>query len=228
MVWDRKAGVISEYFEYHEPGVMKEYGLQAGPSVSVSCKSGAWRWNILGDWRFGNLQYVGGVGAFSGLFRVKTPNDVYQLRVGGGRTIALGSLALVPCLGVGVRHLVNELPDYGVLQGYTRAQTYIYVPVTVCLETKLFDKNVVCRFEYDYFVRGYNHAMDEKLEQDAGFGLKASASLTWASLSWLAGAALEIGPYISYWDIEISNLSGGLYEPSNYTTQFGLRCVAMF
>ena len=173
-LWNIDTGLSLEYFEYREPGLMKETGPQTGVFVSAFYRPGNWFWCLFGDWKSGELRYNGGNASGTRTFKFDTPNTIYNLRLEGGRFVTLSDSRLSPYLGIGGRLLLNDLPDQDVIKGYNREQTYIYVPLGVRWETQQAGLRIDYVFEYDLFIKGYNRSLGSEITQDSGFGLRAS------------------------------------------------------
>jgi len=202
-------------------------------------------WFIKDDVRFANgaVDYVG-----SG-YQAGMPDWYVEARGVIGRDIQLGEAVFAPYVGIGYRHLFNDLRGYsstGAI-GYRRESNYLYVPIGVTHRFRLQDSAVwSTTFEFDKLLSGrqfsrlsdlvghdgYSDAPDISNNQSGGFGFRAD--MMYEMDDW------AFGPFLNIWRIDKSdsvvrpitqNSVSTLYsftEPQNRTTEFGMRMKFKF
>jgi len=222
---------VSSY-TYEEPGLMDMKGAKLGLTGSAAKNLGN-DWYAVGDARFafGEVEYTGS-GTKSG-----NPDQLWDLRVVGGRDFAAGGPALSPYAGLGYRTLFNDLrgaTSTGAA-GYRRTSEYVYLPLGV---THRFQTNSVSRIstslEYDYLISGrqttYLSDVDAGLgdpvnQQKNGYGVRLSSA--YEKKDW------SVGFFYYYWNIAESEkhyLSSlvYVYEPKNNTNEYGVQVKYRF
>jgi len=232
-------GFDVRYFDYEEPGLMEESG---------------WMYGIVGSYIYhGNnklmfetsLSYVFGELDYDGQFQDGTPRTsdtddwLFEWRGLIGPDYRLKDSSIVtPFLGIGYRFWNDEIKGSG---GYEREIQYLYLPIGVKTISPI-DINWTWGLsaEYDLFLSGkvkshlsdvFPGLNDPENDQNFGDGYGVKFSLQFnRKLSNNYGVSIE--PYISYWDIDASDLSvvtlygipiGYGVEPENETTEYGLR-----
>lgn len=202
-------------------------------------------WFIKDDVRFANgaVDYVG-----SG-YQAGVPDWYVEARGLIGRDIQFGEAVFAPYVGIGYRHLFNDLRGYssdGSI-GYRRESNYLYVPIGVTHRFRLQDSAVwSTTFEFDKLLsgrqfsrlsdlvghNGYSDAPDISNVQSGGFGFRAD--MMYEMDDW------AFGPFLNVWRIDKSDsvvrpiTSNNVVtwysftEPQNRTTEFGMRMKFRF
>jgi len=232
-------GFDVRYFDYEEPGLMEESG---------------WMYGIIGSYIYHgnnklmletNLSYVVGELDYDGQLQDGTPHTtdtddwIFEWRGLIGPDFRLKDSSIVtPFIGIGYRYWNDELKGSG---GYEREIQYWYLPIGVKTISPLpANWTWGLSAEYDLFLSGKvkSHLSDvfsglNDLENDQnfgnGYGVKFSLQF---NRKFSNNYGISIEPYITYWDIDQSDLSiVTLYgipiaygvEPENETTEYGLR-----
>ena len=202
-------------------------------------------WFIKDDVRFANgvVDYVG-----SG-YQAGVPDWYVEARGLIGRDIQFGEAVFAPYVGIGYRHLFNDLRGYssdGSI-GYRRESNYLYVPIGVIHRFRLQDSAVwSTTFEFDKLLsgrqfsrlsdlvghNGYSDAPDISNVQSGGFGFRAD--MMYEMDDW------AFGPFLNVWRIDKSDsvvrpiTSNNVVtwysftEPQNRTKEFGMRMKFRF
>jgi hypothetical protein len=249
------AGPDLQYLRYEEPGTMEEEGAMLGVRGAASRdEANGLRWTLKGSLSAGTLRYKGSVeNLITGEIvpaEVDTPNTVFGAAFDIGKPLSVGAAHFVPYTGAGVRALVDDLPGDS---GYTREQTYLYIPLGLELDPVSFGAwSAGCAAEFDYLVRGFNHSstdqgdIDAQLEQDSGYGVHLAARLG-RDMKTRAGQPtrrFSLEAFYEYWDIDSSNtdtdegfgvidgqpvfVQVSYVEPANNTTVVGLAALVSF
>jgi hypothetical protein len=136
--------------------------------------------------------------------------------------------------GLGYRHLFhfweNRQSTTG-HWGYNREQDYTYIPIITELKMPIPELNLdgKLKVEFDYIIDGENNSYqaylggaykDLKFSNDDGYIWKVSYKFD------LLGFSYE--PYYEFMSVEESTVTSGSYEPSNTTTEYGLRLTQAF
>lgn len=228
-------GVEWVSFHYSEPdsAKMREDGSMVGVFATYSWAFDrmALRAEVSYDW--GTIDYDGWLidfetGEMMTPIQLDTPNSVLNMRLTGGPRLKMGTgtATITPVTGLGFRFLLNDLPGYG---GYTREQTYWYVPVGVEASGRLGDGwGYVLRAEYDFFLSGSNDSGGDHFTQDTGYGLHVSVGLS----SAFAGPnpiTVTLEPFFRYWNVDDSSVTpDGWFEPANHCSEYGIKCSVLF
>lgn len=226
-----------EYYQYREPGVMKEHGGLLGGYMSFRALLGtSLDARMFGSAVGGEIQYEGSTWAGSSL-EIDTPNWLLNFRptlgvVMGGQSGVL----IIPYAGVALRWLQDDL-SRNYAGGYIRQNTYVYVPLGMEMRSEVGDWTFGISGEVDVLVVGKNRNQDipigsskynATLTQTSGFGLQGCA---YAKVKASPSFELSIEPFVSYWDLSKSDTktldtSQGnveIYEPENNTLVIGCR-----
>jgi len=230
-------GVNLGYFDYDEDW--------------VDVKLDGFRYGVIGSYTYHNnlmvctsLEYTKGQTRYDGRLLDGTPkvddSDDYILEWRGlvGYDFASGGHLITPFIGVGYRYWNDQVEGVG---GYEREVSYLYSPIGVKTMAPLSTAWMWgISAEYDLFwggkveshltdvAVGYN---DPEVDQNFGDGFGLRLSLRFSRVLGRR-SALAIEPYMSYWDIDRSELSavtlygvpiGYLFEPENRTSTFGIR-----
>lgn len=146
-----------------------------------------------------------------------------------GRDVGMDGYVLAPYVGIGLRHLHNDLRGVSSTGGlgYRRTSQYAFVPIGLTHKTRLSDESqLLSTFEYSHLVRGVQKvalsdtsptSSDLKLRQRDGYGVKLSIRRQMSTWSW--------GPTLTYWHVAQSDPGGtpAFVEPRNKTYELGLR-----
>ncbi|MFH2045231.1 MAG: hypothetical protein ABIK92_08795 [Pseudomonadota bacterium] len=155
----------------------------------------------------------------------------------GGRLQINKHSIINPYFGLGYRYWYDNIEGVG---SYKRITEYLYLPIGTNFTHKVSENfKWGITLEFDFFLWGRNKSYlsdvdpgfnDLKLDQDSGYGLRASLPCTYRFL--------QIEPYIYYWDIGKSDIDfityygiqSGWYavEPDNETTVYGIRLSFLF
>lgn len=142
-----------------------------------------------------------------------------------GRDFHLGSAVLSPYVGLGFRHLHNDI-------GYRRTTQYTTMPIGITHKVRISPSTALhSNFEYIHLLQGVHTAKlsdtsslisDVKLKQPKGFGLRMSTM--WRHGHW------SMGPTLTYWNIDASNAAGEppVVEPRNNTIEIGIKLNRLF
>lgn len=219
-------GLQAASYEYDEPDFARLDGERLGASAAYTFV-GASRLHsrIEARYSYAELDYTGS-GTLDGV-----PDYLVEARVLAGRDYRAGAVVWAPYVGLGLRHLYNDLrgtTSTGA-QGYRRKSRYWYVPLGVTLRVALGSGWVMApQLEYDVFVNGKQRSYlsdasaafnDVTNEQKNGHG--ARAQLAFEGPHW------AVSLWANAWDIEDSDVqpigSGfvGL-EPANTTREAGV------
>ena len=232
------AGVSSEIgvevfrLEYREPGVMQETGVLPGIYGSYTHVDKKLMVRASLSIADGSVQYDGAL--FDGTpFQINSRDSLIVFRLLGGYQTDVGSgIMATPFSGFGVRMLVDRLPS---INGYTREQTYLYVPIGVETARKAGNWLWGVRAEYDLFLQGrnhsYGHLLDVNLIQNSGYGFQGSVYFSYRA-EQKHKYSLSIEPFFRYWDVGRSEIVqqdiDSWYEPENNTAVYGLRGSILF
>ncbi len=239
-----KAGIDSLYFHYEEPSYMEEDGALFGLAGKY-IYHGAKRLMLGGDIKlvWGELDYDGQTQDGEPV-QVDTEDMIYEMRGYIGFDFYWpNNLVFTPFVGLGHRYWNDDIGGSG---GYEREISYFYSPLGLRLLQQL-DANWSwgLQAEYDFLLSGHveSHLSDvhpafNDVENDQdfgeGYGLSFALEIN-RKISDRFGLSFE--PYVTYWDIENSNVSlWTIYdipyaygiEPENETTAIGLRVYFTF
>lgn len=221
-----QVGLQAASYEYDEPDLARLDGERLGVSAAYTfVGAGRLHARIEARYSYAELDYTGS-GTLDGV-----PDYLVEARLLAGRDYRTGALAWSPYLGLGLRHLYNDLRGTTTTgaQGYRRKSRYWYVPLGVTLRVPLGNGWVMApQLEYDAFVNGKQRSYlsdastafdDVTNEQRHGRG--ARAQLAFEGPRW------AVSLWANAWDIEDSDVqpigSGfvGL-EPANTTHEAGV------
>lgn len=225
-------GVSLLSYKYEEPGLMNLKATKLGLDYAATYVFGS-QWPNTNQAVFvkGEFQYANGKADYSGSGTKKDNEDwYYELRGLVGRDYNMGSYLLVPYVGLGYRHLRNDLRgETSTLNiGYLRENTMTYAVLGLAHRTKTSSGYLLeTKFEYSNLLKGKQEVGPEfigrqlSLDQESGYGVRLS--VMWGTGQW------SIGPTYTYWKIDDSEIGfGGAYEPKNETTEIGLKAAYHF
>jgi len=229
-------GATVSHYRYEEPSLgVKLEGYKGGLDLSVFTNPGGdWFIHLQGRYEYGKTDYTGS-GTKNG-----NPDWYYELRAMFGKDFDRGTFSLSPFIGLGFRYLYNDLrgvTSTGAV-GYTRESQYSYIPIGVTHRIRLESKaRLATTLEADYLIQGRQTSTlsdvspilgDVTNDQRDGYGIRGS--VFYETDKWL------FGPWVQYWHTNRSDLApvlatiggvtfiiGTAFEPTNKTTEIGLR-----
>lgn len=216
-------GVSASNHKYDEPGYMTLKAIKFGFDFSSTYAPGS-KWPNTSDaWFYtAQLSYFAGsadyTGPISGNLN-RTPHWFYEARLLAGKDIDMGTYVLSPYLGIGYRHLFNDL-------GYERTSSYTTLPIGITHKVKLADKSQLhTTVEYMHLLSGVQKVkliQNISMDQKSGFGLRLSMLKRYDTWS--------LGPTLTYWNLGQSEVGGltPIYEPKNKTLEIGIKGAMHF
>jgi hypothetical protein len=200
-------------------------------------------WFIRADARYayGSAKYTGS-GTQSNI-----PYSYYDLRGLFGYDFSfseLGGFVLAPYAGIGYRYLFDNQAGQTTsgANSYNRSSNYMYLPIGVTHRMTINDVHKLeTAFEYDYLIQGTQvshlsqaapYLPDVTNQQFRGYGLRLSSMYQFSEWS--------VGPYITYWNIQNSNVVTqpitvgktvyrlSAQEPANTTMKQASRFLTLF
>ena len=196
------------------------------------------------EFTYGDLDYDGGV-QFDGIAPYEEDSQDWILEWRGlvGYDFTTNRHLITPFVGIGYRYWNDDIEGPF---GYEREIEYWYSPIgikTVCPLSGAWTWGISA--EYDLFWSGkvkshlsdlLDGLNDPEVDQNAGDGYGLKFSLRF-NRAFANSSALSIEPYISYWDIDESDLGtltflgepiGIVWEPENETLSYGIRVSWQF
>lgn len=224
-------GVGLSDYTYEEPKVMSLkaekisliYSYIHALNGNATCTPDGWFAGGQVQFSAGNADYQSPI---SGSLN-NTPNWYVNTQFRMGKDISIGSNVVSPHVGLGLRLLHNDLRTNDIRQGYRRDSRYLYTTSGATHKTQLQNTHVLfTTFEYMHLLQGvqrvsfsdqYLSAQNVRLKQSKGYGLSVETMLR--AKDW------SVGPVVTYWKIEKSNVSGvpAVFEPANTTLEIGFR-----
>jgi hypothetical protein len=203
----------------------------------------------------GSVDYRGPAGGIDGFAaqdsRIDDVSQSFgQLELHLAKDFALGGATLTPFVGIGSRYLEDEsggeTTEDGLL-GYDREVSFAYVPIGMSARLPLSSSRaatLVLSGQYNIVTHGTAESkfsridpsfpdVEVDLEGGSGFELSALVSLP------LGSRSVSFGPFVRRWSIDrsrsfvLADPEGGgdaieFFEPTNDTTEFGLRAAFGF
>jgi hypothetical protein len=221
-------GITVSGYEYVEPSIVAFRGTKAGLDYAGTYILGK-NWFARAEARYANGK-VDYSSANSGTMN-NLSDSYYEVRGLLGKDYAFGDSTVAPYAGIGYRYLFNDfrgVTSTG-LNGYRRESTYVSLPIGVTHHMKLENQaRLSTTIEVSYLLRGEQNsrltdaalAQDIKNHQDKGFG--------WRLGTMYHLGAWSVGPFLHGWNIQDSDRVGGLFEPKNTTTEFGIKAAYWF
>ncbi len=184
-----EANLAVAWFDYEEPGLMREYGFLPGIGVRARFRPDAP--GIVLD---AQAELFGGVLTYDGEYQDGTPltADTVDMVTEERGTIGYDLLGrdwrVTPYLGLGYRYWFDRVQVSG---GYRREIRYLFAPMGLEAAWKLDRSAVVgMRGEYDLFLQGWvsSHLSDVSASWDdaengqdfgSGHGVRGAAFATW-------------------------------------------------
>ena len=237
-------------FKYEEPGYMEEEGMFYGIAFGAIYRE--WVSDYPRQTLSDNKMMVRGEGRFAfgevdydGAVQDITTGEITPLTINGIDDFVLeGRLLFGPewlgentlntlYAGIGYRYL-NDDPSFHPA-GYERESNYYYVPIGFEIDTDLqAGWSWAGRIEYDFLLWGMQKSHlsdihpilpDVENDQKSGYGYRVSIKIQYKSKDVI----LAIEPFFRYWDIDKSDVKfGGIFEPANETTEYGIQLIWMF
>lgn len=225
------------YVEQFNGGLfMSNVGAKLGLTGShVQTVSGGWYWG--GDARLavGTVNYTG-----SGT-KADNPEQLFDVRLMGGRDFEMGSYLLSPYAGLGYRMLFNDLSGLTSTgaAGYRRHSKYAYLPVGLTHRFRWDEQaRISTSLEYNHLLEGSQQSFfsdtnplynDPVNIQKNGYGVRLVSS--YETVRW------SFGLFYQFWSLQDSDRSvltssgvgvGALIEPRNTTTEVGAQLKYRF
>lgn len=224
-------GVTFSSYKYEERAIMALNATMAGVAWRQSRK-------LSSPWAGGNwfvrteLRYANGQANYSSLSSGtidNTPNWLLEGRALVGKDFDMGSHVLAPYVGIGLRHLHNDLRTNDQRQGYRRDTRYTTLPIGVT-HRFLWDNRhkVSTTLEYSHWLKGVHKArladqnpngVDIRLVQKTGHGLRLSSMVQIGHWS--------VGPTVNFWKVDQSEVTTH-FEPRNTTRDIGFQLMRHF
>ena len=219
-----QVGLSLSDYKYEEPSFMTLKAKKIGLDYSGTYVMGAeWpnpenAWFLRGDLQYstGKADYRSPIsGALNG-----TTDWYFEARSLVGRDYNMGSYLLAPYIGLGFRHLLNDV-------GYQRESNYTTLPIGVTHKMRLSAQSqLLTTVEYMHLIRGVQHTklalQSVSLVQHSGYGLRLGVMKRFDTWS--------IGPTLTYWHMGPSDVGGQppVIEPKNTTYELGFKGVYHF
>lgn len=231
---EMEAGLEIADFHYRESHLMREDGVQGGVYGSIAILAAPpWYFQFYMSIVGGDVKYDGGYGSgwsYNDLTG-DTSNYIYNFRSIVGYNIGGDSIRLMPYSGFCYRYLENDLRDLtipGVVSGYLREQTYIYLPLG--FEISIFasaDRSwtIGLKSEFDWMYYGYNKSDDIELDNQNGWGFRFIPFIRY-DINDKIGLKLEA--FGEYWKINKSDINEGYLEPENASNYYGGKFGVVF
>ncbi|MBU1341327.1 MAG: autotransporter domain-containing protein [Proteobacteria bacterium] len=230
-------GAQTYYYEYEEPGVMKNEGWFYGIAYSVSYEEDVLI-KLDGAVAFGWVDYTSTSSGSS--------DDIKDIMADTRGILGYSiynneNTKITPFIGLGYRFLEddssNELTTTNNI-GYLRESKYWYSPIGVSIEFKLGNGwTIIPEAEYDFFWSGEQKSYlgylagyeDIVNEQEEGYGYRFSLAFEKKTDMRSYG----FGIFYRYWNIDDSDITidrwgRGWIEPKNDTSEFGLSVTIIF
>ena len=226
-------------FEYEEPGVMKEEGEFIGVVLGFTSRGwagslpdtrGGFMFRAEGRFAYGQVDYDGELSDGTPYTMDGIDDLAFEGRLLLGGDILGGNTVNTIYSGLGYRYLSDDSSED--TYGYLRQSNYFYLPVGYQFDsTYKAGWSIGFRLEYDVFLWGVQRTDLSNVggpevdnDQDSGYGYRASIKIQNKSRN----GAFIIEPFFRYWDIDDSDVNGGLVEPANNTTELGVQIIFMF
>ena len=229
------------YFQYKEPGLMKDTGWFYGfhgsytyrdwvpmsPTDEASLKLMV---RIEGRMAWGNVYYDGALQDGTPYTVKNIRDETSELRGLIGLDFPRAAAVDTGYLGIGTRYL----DDYGSSDpaGYDRQSHYVYVPIGFKTLRNLSGNWLMsANAEFDLFIYGRQTSDLGRFgfgtihnKQNSGYGLRGSVGFEYTTkdVSFIAQ------PFVRYWNIEDSEIDRGWIEPKNNTTEIGIDLTFRF
>jgi hypothetical protein len=231
-----EAALTLSHYRYEEPSLaVKLEGYKIGVDAAMSTRlRNDWLLRLEGRYANGDVDYTG-----SGE-KDNNPDWYAEVRALFGRDFLRDTYSLTPFIGIGYRHLYNDIrgtTSTGAV-GYTRTSQYTYMPLGVTHRIRVQSKaRVATTLEADYLIQGRQTSTlsdadpalsDITNDQRNGYGFRGS--VFYENEKWI------VGPWFHYWKAHRSDvvpllataggatfIVGSAWEPENKATEIGLR-----
>ncbi len=232
------------FFEYEEPGYMKDKGGFIGVSLgftsrgwagSLPHKRGGFMFSAEGRLAYGQVDYDGAVkDLHTGETQPYTMENLDDIALEGrlllGGEFLGGNTLNTIYSGLAYRYLEDDSSEDP--YGYLRQSNYFYLPVGYQFDNSHKPGwSIGFRVEYDVFLLGIQRTdlsnvggSDFYNKQDSGYGCRASVKIQ----NKHRNGSLIIEPFFRYWDIEVSDIKDGWFEPANNTKELGVQVMWRF
>jgi hypothetical protein len=216
--------ISASNYKYDEPGYMTLKATKLGLDFSSTYAPGA-KWPNTSDaWFYkAQLSYSSGKADYTSPISGNlnnTPHWYYEARALMGKDIDMGSYMLSPHVGLGYRHLFNNL-------SYDRISNYTTLPLGLTHKVSLADQSQLhTTFEYMHLLSGEQRVklgiQTYNLDQPRGYGIRLDMSRRYSTWS--------LGPTLTYWHLGQSEVGypTPLFEPKNNTLEIGLKGAYRF
>lgn len=231
-------GVSLTSYKYTEPGVMTLKANKVGFDYSGTIAIGSEWPNRNNGWFVrGDLRYATGKTDYSSSISGTIDNRIdwyYEVRGLFGKDFDMGNYVLAPYVGLGFRHLFNDLrgrTSTGA-SGYRRESDYTTLPIGVIHKMTLSSQSQLhTTLEYSPLLRGRQEVKltdsnpltpDVSLRQRSGYGLRLGTMVRYQTWS--------VGPTLTVWRVKQSESGGtpAVFEPQNSTYEFGVKAAMHF
>jgi hypothetical protein len=217
-------GIFTSNYKYDEPGYMKLKATMLGLDFSSTYAPGAIWPNTSDAWFYkAQLSYSSGKADYSSPISgnlSNTPHWYYEARALMGKDINMGSYMLSPYVGLGYRHLFNNL-------SYDRISNYTALPLGLTHKVSLADQSqLLTTVEYMHLLSGEQKVklgnQTYNLEQRIGYGIRLDMTRRYSNWS--------LGPSFTYWHLGQSEVGypTPLFEPKNNTLEIGMKGAYRF
>ena len=227
-----EVGVSVSTYTYDEPGYMDLKATKLGVDYSITQTfKGSWPNQGHTSFFTGELRFANGDARYSnvsGLTGRGLTDWYWEARALMGVDIDMDGYVLAPYLGLGYRHLHNDLRNLS--GGYRRESRYLSIPLGVTVRTRAAEQSqLLTTFEYVYLLDSKQDArfsdidpsrQDVRLNQPSGSGLRLKVIRQFPTWS--------VGPTLTYWRVAASNSVAGWVEPKNNTVELGLSIKRRF
>jgi hypothetical protein len=241
-----QVGPQVSYFEYHEPGGIKEDGTLFGFDASYYYRPwidadnaairGSYMLGLEGRLAFGQVDYDGSLLDGTPYTMRDVDDSLFELRILAGPDFPTSAGLTTLYFGFGYRYLNDDSSSDP--HGYERESNYFYLPLGLQHARRLSDRWVLTPgAEIDLLIAGRQvshlgdtHAGYDDMtnDQTSGYGLRGSLRLE-KNYRYFG---LAFDPFITYWDIDESDreVNNGMImcEPSNWSLEYGLRLIFSF
>ena len=229
-------GVTVSNYKYEEPGLITLKANKIGFDYSGTyALDSEWPNQSKGWFLRTDVRYATGKVDYSSTLTgtaKNRPDWYYEIKGVIGKDFHFSDYTLSPYAGLGYRYLFNDLrgaSSTGNL-GYRRESTYTTAPIGVTHKMNLGGQTqLLTTVEYSYFARGrqksrlsdFNPAVQDITNaQRNGYGFRLDSMVQFATWS--------VGPFVTLWRIKESDKVGLAFEPSNNTTEVGVKAVYPF
>lgn len=224
------AATYSDY-TYEEPGVMSQWGNMYGIDASLNVRPDEEKplfFNFQLALNMGEVDYTSNsTGSIDG-----EENNRQEIR----GLVGSKNGKFAPYIGFGIRRLENDsegMTSTTNNAGYKRVSKYFYVPVGLMVDLiSNEDIKIIGKAEYDHLIIGRQtsdqvHINGKKIKnkQTDGYGYRFSLQFL---MPIDDSKDVFFEPFYEYWDIAVSDVHLGDYEPQNTTEEFGVKIGLSF